>query len=90
VRGDWHYAAGVPQTASHVEKHERPDFRQLLRDTRMSQVEFRSLVRRLTGREVSQTTTSRWAKNRRAAPPCAIALLVLIGRLTPEELDRLL
>ena len=73
-----------------MDEEERPDFRELLRDARMSQSEFRSLVRRLSGRELSQTTTSRWARHVRSTAPCAIALLVLIGRLTPEELKRLL
>ena len=78
------------RTGGAVDGKEVPDFRQLLRDTRMSQSEFRSLVRRLCGRDVAATTTSRWARSVRTAPPCAMALLVLLGRLTPEELKRLL
>ena len=73
-----------------MDEEERHDFRELLRDARMSQSEFRSLVRRLCGRKLSATTTSRWASSQRTPPPCALALLTLIGRLTPEELKRLL
>lgn len=78
------------QTAWRVEREEQPDFRHLLRETRMSQREFRELVQRLSGRKLAPGTTSRWVRDRRTPPPCAIALLVLIGRLTPEELERLL
>jgi hypothetical protein len=77
-------------TGGAVDGEDRPNFRQLLRDARMSQSEFRSLVRRLCGRDVAATTTSRWVRSVRTAPPCAMALLILIGRLTPEELKRLL
>lgn len=67
-----------------------PDFAGLLRSARLSQAEFRELVLRLAGQRIAQTTTSRWVKGTRAPPPCALALLGLVARIPPAELDRLL
>jgi hypothetical protein len=67
-----------------------PEFAARLRAAGLSQTEFRALVLRLAGQRIAQTTTSRWVKGTRAAPPCAIALLGLVVRIPPAELDRLL
>jgi hypothetical protein len=73
-----------------VEQLQRADFRVRLRRAGLTQAEFRTLVQRLCGRELSPTTTSRWVREQRTPPPCAVALLVLIERLTLEERARLL
>lgn len=67
-----------------------PSFAGMLRAAGLSQTEFRELVERLAGQRVAQTTTSRWVKGTRAAPPCALALLGLVARIPPAELHRLL
>ena len=67
-----------------------PEFAGKLRAARLSQAEFRELVERLAGQRIAQTTTSRWAKGTRAAPPCALALLGLVARIPPAGLERLL
>jgi hypothetical protein len=68
----------------------QPEFAGRLRAAGLSQREFRELVLRLGGRRIAQTTTSRWAKGTREAPPCALALLGLVARIPPAELARLL
>lgn len=73
-----------------MDEHKRRDFQELLRGLRMSQKEFRTVVGKLSGDKPTATTTSRWVRGSRKPPPCAIALLVMIGRLTPEELNRIL
>lgn len=67
-----------------------PTFAEQLRTAGLNQTEFRALVQRLGGGRVAQTTTSRWVKGTRAAPPCALALLGLVARIPPAELARLL
>jgi hypothetical protein len=67
-----------------------PAFADLLRVTGLNQTQFRELVGRLTGRSLDRTTTSRWVRGTRPAPPCALALLELIARIPPGELRRLL
>lgn len=64
------------------------EFAGKLRAAGLSQTEFRELVERLAGQRIAQTTTSRWVKGTRAAPPCALALLGLVARIPPAELDR--
>lgn len=68
----------------------RSEFAGKLRAAGLNQTEFRRLVERLGGGRLAQTTTSRWTKGTRTPPPCALALLALVARIPPAELDRLL
>ena len=68
----------------------QPEFAGRLRVAGLSQRQFRELVLRLGGQRIAPTTTSRWVKGSRTAPPCALALLGLVARIPPAELARLL
>lgn len=51
--------------------------------------QFCRAVERLSGRSYSPTMPSRWLNGKHDAPPPAIALAVLLGRLPAEELAAL-
>lgn len=59
-------------------------FRDALKKAGLSQVEFRDLVLRLSGKAVTLKTISQWATGKTPPYPCALALLVIIRQLPPE------
>lgn len=65
------------------------EFAMKLSSAGLTQKQFRDLVRRLSGRTIDSTTTSRWAAGG-TAPPCAISLLRLVSLLQPAHLAELL
>ena len=66
-------------------RFQRADFRVRLRRAGLTQAEFRALVQRLCGRELSLDHHQPLGAGTAHAAARAIALLVLIERLTLEE-----
>lgn len=60
-------------------------FAEALKQSGLKPLQFCRAVDKLTGASYSPTMPSRWIHGIHAAPPPAIALAVLLGRLPPEE-----
>lgn len=63
------------------------DFKAELKACGLKQIDFIRIVKQLSGRDLSATTTYRWGKDGTSASPVAIAFLKLLQRL-PEEVVR--
>jgi hypothetical protein len=63
-------------------------FRDALSRARISQTDLVRLVITLSGMNVSTTTTSRWARLHARPSAWAIALLVVLSWLTPEQIRK--
>ena len=60
-------------------------FTEALKQSGLKPLQFCRAVEKLTGESYSPTMPSRWIHGIHSAPPPAIALAVLLGRLPPEE-----
>lgn len=56
-----------------------------LRKSSLRPLDYCRAVSRLTGREYSPVMTSRWIQGVHEAPPPALALAILLGRLPEDE-----
>jgi len=59
------------------------DFKTELKACGLKQIDFIRIVKHLSGRDLSATTTYRWGKDASSASPVAIAFLMLLQRM-PE------
>lgn len=64
-------------------------FSQALNDSGVKPLEYCRAVERLSGKKLSPTMPSRWLSGMHEAPPAAIALAVLIGRLPETDRQKL-
>lgn len=56
-----------------------------LRKSKLRPLDYCRAVTRLTGQEYSPVMTSRWVRGVHEAPPPALALAILLGRLPEDE-----
>lgn len=70
-----------------MDKHS--SFAEALKSAGLRPIDYCRAVAKLTGQEYSPVMTSRWNQGVHDAPPPAVALAILLGRLPEDELKQL-